>query len=98
MIFAGILSFIIGVIQALLLKKTLSDILSGNYEKAVLLFLAKTALYVIAAVFLIFCRKSYWIAAAIGYLLGLPVAVTAYFAYQTFRKQTSSGEGSKRKR
>ena len=92
MIIAGILSFLFGVAQAFLLQKALKSILGMEYMRSVFFFLIKTVLYAAVAVVLVLFLKRYLFACAIGYVLGLPVAVTCFFACKTFQK------GNKKKR
>ena len=81
----GLIAFIFGIAEALMLKSALSSFTSGNYTKAVALVLIKLFLYGAASALLVFAKLLY--ACLIGYAAGLPLAVVGWFIYYTVRTQ-----------
>ena len=91
---SGSVAFIFGALQALLLKSLLFSFTSGNYAKAAVMLFVKLITYAAAASLLVFVFDGYIISCAVGYTIGLPVTVAAYFIYGTVKCRSShSGDG-----
>lgn len=90
----GSVAFIFGAVQALLLKNLLFSFTAGNYAKAAVMLFIKLITYAAAASLLVFVFDEHIISCAVGYTVGLPVTVAAYFIYGTVKGRSShSGDG-----
>lgn len=90
----GSVAFIFGAVQALLLKNLLFSFTAGNYAKAAVMLFIKLITYAAAASLLVFVFDEHIISCAVGYTVGLPVMVAAYFIYGTVKGRSShSGDG-----
>ena len=90
----GSVAFIFGAVQALLLKNLLFSFTAGNYAKAAVMLFIKLITYAAAASLLVFVFDKHIISCAVGYTVGLPVTVAAYFIYGTVKGRSShSGDG-----
>lgn len=91
---SGSVAFIFGALQALLLKNLLFSFTAGNYAKAAVMLFVKLITYAAAASLLVFVFDDFIISCAVGYTVGLPVTVAAYFIYGTVKGRNSySGDG-----
>ena len=91
---SGSVAFIFGALQALLLKSLLFSFTTGNYAKAAVMLFIKLITYAAAASLLVFVFDKHIISCAVGYTIGLPVTVAAYFIYGTVKGRSShSGDG-----
>ena len=90
----GSVAFVFGAVQALLLKNLLFSFTAGNYAKATVMLFIKLITYAAAASLLVFVFDEHIISCAVGYTVGLPVTVAAYFIYGTVKGRSShSGDG-----
>ena len=90
----GSVAFIFGPVQALLLKNLLFSFTSGNYAKAAVMLFIKLITYAAAASLLVFVFDKHIISCAVGYTIGLPLAIAVWFACKkTARKNVYSGDG-----
>ena len=90
----GSVAFIFGAVQALLLKNLLFSFTAGNYAKAAVMLFIKLITYAAAASLLVFVFDEHIISCAVGYTVGLPVTVAAYFIYGAVKGRSShSGDG-----
>ena len=88
-----LISAVFGFAEAFLLKKTLNSFTAGNYTAAVGFMTAKLLLYGAALPILVFLFSSHITECAIGYTVGLPVAVAVIFIYKTIKtKKPYSGD------
>ena len=91
---SGSVAFIFGALQALLLKSLLFSFTAGNYAKAAVMLFIKLITYAAAASLLVFVFDKHIISCAVGYTIGLPVTVAAYFVYGAVKGRSShSGDG-----
>ena len=91
---SGSVAFIFGALQALLLKNLLFSFTAGNYAKAAVMLFIKLITYAAAASLLVFVFDKHIISCAVGYTIGLPVTVAAYFIYGAVKGRSShSGDG-----
>lgn len=90
---SGLIAFVFGIAEALLLKTALFSFTSGNYNKAVGIVLVKLLLYGAGTALLVFVFPEKLYACLIGYAAGLPLAAVCWFIYYTLHtKGVKSGD------
>lgn len=88
----GVIAFFFGIFQAFLLKRMLESFTSGKTTAAMFVFMTKLLLYSIVLALLVVFYFDKIICAAIGFTLGLPVAVCLYSAYLKLKGGKKSGD------
>ena len=67
----------------------LASVTGADYMRAALFLMIKLLFYLAASLVLVFLFPRFLVVCAIGYTVGLPVTVTAYFAYKIFHGKNS---------
>lgn len=88
-----LIAMVFGFAEAFLLKKMLNSFTAGSYTAAVGFMTAKLLLYGAALPILVLLFNSYITVCAIGYTVGLPIAVAVIFVCNTIKtKKPYSGD------